>query len=150
MTTTKTPSIRKPYDPSVKTAISFPNATMTKQSFKDECDINTILLKYQKTGFMDPAMVRARGSFGDFTSYDDYHSSLNQILEAQDAFEALPSSMRKRFGNDPGELLAFLEDPANNEEAVKLGLRQAPPPPQPEAPPARQEAPEVPTSKPPA
>jgi len=95
-------------------------------------------------------MVRARGSFGDFTSYDDYHSSLNQIIEAQDAFEALPSSMRKRFGNDPGELLAFLEDPANNEEAVKLGLRQAPPPPPPEAPPARQEAPEVPTTKPPA
>lgn len=160
-----TPKIRKPYDASSRTAISFPNATMTKQSFKDECDINTILLKYQKTGFLDPAMVRARGSFGDFTSYDDYHSSLNQIIEAQEAFDQLPSSLRKRFSNDPGELLAFLEDPKNNEEAYKLGLREHPvepkptrvevvTPPQPKGdqaqPESRQEASEKPTPKPPA
>lgn len=35
---------------------------------------------------------------------------------------SLPAELRKRFRNDPGMLLAFLEDPQNRAEAESLGL----------------------------
>ena len=35
---------------------------------------------------------------------------------------ALPSRVRRRFDNDPAELMEFLADEANREEAVMLGL----------------------------
>jgi len=36
---------------------------------------------------------------------------------------ALPSDVRKRFSNDPAELIDFLADKKNDEEAIKLGLK---------------------------
>lgn len=112
----------------VRTSITFPDQTMAKQSFADECNINTIMLKYQKTGLIDHVQ-RMQGSYGDFTSVQDYQLSLNQVIEAQDAFDQLPATIRKRFANQPSELMAFLSDPANRDEAIKLGLVEPPPPP---------------------
>lgn len=41
--------------------------------------------------------------------------------------------MRKRFANDPAEFLAFINDPENSQEAIKLGLAiEAVPEPTPE------------------
>ena len=51
---------------------------------------------------------------------------MNQIVAAQEAFNGLPAAVRKRFGNDPGQMLDFLDDPQNASEAVKLGLVDAP------------------------
>jgi len=120
--------IRKPYEPSVRVAISFPHASRTKQAFVEESDINTIMKKYEKTGVLDPRLQRGPGSYGDFTSATDYHSSLNQVVAAQEAFYNLPSAVRAKFHNDPGEMLAWLENPKNDAEAIELGLRQAPEP----------------------
>lgn len=113
--------IRRPYDASQASSITFPNTTMAKQAFKDECDINTIMRKYQKTGLFEHVQ-RVRGSYGDFTSVQDYQLSLNQVIEAQEAFDQLPAKIRARFANDPAHLMAFIADDANYDEAVKLGL----------------------------
>lgn len=120
--------IRKPYDASVRSAISFPHASRTKQQFVEESDVNTIMRKYEKTGIIDPRLQRGPGSYGDFTGAQDYHTALQQIVEAQEAFYDLPSGIRAKFHNDPGELLAFLEDDKNRDEAIKLGLVKAPEP----------------------
>lgn len=136
MSNTKQVSIRKPYDASVRSAISFPHASRTKQQFVEESDINTIMRKYEKTGVIDPRLQRGPGSYGDFSNATDYHTSLTQIVEAQDAFYDLPASLRKRFNNDPAELLDFLADDRNRDEAIKLGLVPAP---EPEAPPTKVE-----------
>lgn len=130
----KVKRVRGTYDRTAVT-ITFPEETKAKQSFQAECDINTIMQKYQKTGLIQHVQ-KFQGSYGDFTSVADYQLSLNQVLAAQEAFEALPSSIRARFNNNPGSMLAFLEDPANRDEAVELGLVEPPPaPPPPEAPP---------------
>jgi len=92
----------------------------TKQSFKDECDINNIMRKYKQTGQLPNA--RPPGQGGDFTGFEDYHDSLNRIIAAQDSFMSLPALTRKRFANDPGEFLEFINDPKNIEEAEKMGL----------------------------
>lgn len=113
--------VRRPYDPTVKTSITFPEKTMTKQSFKDECDINTIMAKYQTTGLIEHVQS-VRGAYGDFTSVEDYQLSLNQVIEAQAAFDNLPAKIRDRFANDPARLMSFLQDEANLDEARALGL----------------------------
>lgn len=100
--------------------------SLTLQSEKDSCDINKILAKFKTTGLM--TNVRQSPPInGDYSISFDYHSSMNQILAAQEAFAVLPPALRKRFDNDPGSLLSFLDDPANRAEAIQLGLLEAPP-----------------------
>lgn len=127
--------VRRPYDASVRQSVSFPEQTMAKQSFKDECDINTIMSRYQSTGIIEHVQA-VQGSYGDFTSVQDYQLSLNQVIAAQEAFERLPAKIRERFANDPSHLMAFLQDDNNTEEAVRLGLIPQPPaaPPAPPSP----------------
>ncbi|AXL14705.1 internal scaffolding protein [Microviridae sp.] len=114
-------SIRKPYDPSLLIRVSFPTATMAKQSFKAECDINNIMKKYQATGLITHTQ-KVQGAYGDFTNVTDYHSSINRVNEAHAAFMQLPAKIRKHFDNDPAQMLAFIDDPSNYEKAVELGL----------------------------
>lgn len=142
--------IRRPYDDSQPTSITFPETTMAKQSFAGECDINTIMAKYERTGLIDH-VNKVQSAYGDFTSVQDYQLCLNQVIEAQDAFDELPSRVRERFANDPSRLMEFVQDEANYDEAVKLGLvpakkipaspdsKDAPPvPPAPPSPPEAQ------------
>lgn len=95
--------------------------SMTKQSFREECDINNILKRYQKTGVIEH-VKHYNGQYGDFTGINDYHSACNRVLAAEEAFSTLPSSLRSRFRNDPGEFLSFVNDPKNLDEMVSLGL----------------------------
>jgi len=47
---------------------------------------------------------------------------LIRVQELQGQFAGLPAKLRKRFSNNPENMLRFLEDPKNAGEAVKLGL----------------------------
>ena len=114
-------SFRRPHDPSVKTAIHFNAPSLTKRSMQAECDINNIMRKFQNTGLIDHQNTH-QGQYGDFTSAEDYHASMTRIVEAQEMFEALPSTIRRRFHNDPAEFLEFVADAENRPEAEKLGL----------------------------
>lgn len=128
-------------------AITFPEVGRTKQEFKNECDINYMLATYQRTGIMPPVNPNL-ANYGDFSTVPDFHAALNQVKEAEIAFAALPSGVRSRFKNDPGELIDFLSDPENNAEAVEMGLMD-PPPRQPgEEPPASPEPSPDPTPEP--
>lgn len=95
--------------------------SLTQQQFKDATDINRIIAKYKKTGEF-PLLTKKGGVYADLTNITDYHSMLNSIHNATSAFSTLPAALRLRFHNDPGELLAFLQDPNNREEGIKLGL----------------------------
>lgn len=100
--------------------------SLTKQSFVKDSSIRRILEKYVKTGILgDPTRTPI---FGDFSN-TDYQSGLDLVANVKSQFERLPVKTRERFKNDPSNLLDFLADEKNFDEAVKLGLRQAPPPP---------------------
>lgn len=94
--------------------------TLAQQHFKEECDINTILHRFNITGLLPEAPISPR--YGDFTGIGDYHTALNRVIAAQEEFEALPAQIRARFENDPAQLIEFLNDEANRSEAVELGL----------------------------
>jgi len=113
--------------------------SMTQQHFKDECDINAIIARHDTTGlWSNPVdLVKARQPlFDDFSVLPDFMDAQNFLNEAGDLFNALPSGIRRRFDNNPAELLEFLADPANASEAVALGLVSAPAPSEPVAEPA--------------
>lgn len=92
----------------------------TKQQFKDECDINTIMRKFEKTGVLPP--LSRQGMYGDFTTIPDYQTACDMVIAADSQFMKLSSRIRERFQNDPGKFLKFATDPANAEEMVRLGL----------------------------
>ena len=97
----------------------------TKQAPHAECDINNIMQKYQKTGVLDH-INHHQGDYSDFLSATSYHESMNAVLEAQNAFDSLPSSVRSRFNNNPGDFLAYVHNPNNAAEMVTLGLATPP------------------------
>lgn len=98
--------------------------TLTQQHFAEEVDINNIVSRALKTGLLgDPMSIGTRQAiFTDVASIGDYQSNLNKIIAAQNAFMELPADLRSRFNNDPANLLAFLSDVNNKDEAIKLGL----------------------------
>ncbi len=70
---------------------------------------------------IDPCNVRSP-TYGDFTGPSDYHTALNKIMDAEEAFSDLDSRLRDRFQNDPAQLLEFISNSENYEEALNLGL----------------------------
>lgn len=101
--------------------LKFNKPTRTKQSFKDEVNVNYIIEKFHSTGLLSWVNT-TQHKFEDVSSAQDYQMSVNMILEANDMFDELPANIRKRFDNEPFKLLQFLEDGNNLEEAVALGL----------------------------
>jgi phage internal scaffolding protein len=96
--------------------------SMTHQSAKEECDINNIMKKWERTGIVDH-QNRFQGQYADFTNVpENYQESLNAVLEADEMFMTLPAKIRARFGNDPGAFLDFATDPDNQEAIVEMGL----------------------------
>ena len=100
--------------------LSFSKPSLTKQSFRDECDINNILRQFNVTGQLPVGSVQPQ--YGDFSGITDYQSALNAVMAAQDSFLALPAKLRARFDNDPALFVEFASDEANKEEMKALGL----------------------------
>lgn len=114
---------------------------LTQQQFADETDINNIV-KRDLNGQPIP-INEATPQFADFGDATDYQTHQNYIAEANSAFFSLPAETRYRFKNDPAELLDFVQNPANQEEAIALGLATR----RPEAPPVEDEPEFIPNPK---
>lgn len=95
--------------------------SLTHQSFKAECDIRNIMKRYTKTGVLTHVNSMSP-QYLDASVVPDYQESLNLIISAQETFDSLPSTLRKRFNNDPLEFLSFTSDESNRLEMAKLGL----------------------------
>lgn len=120
-------TIKKKYDQTTKTTLDQTGQiSKTKQSFKDEANVNSIIEKYNKTGQF-PQLLQSNPKYGDFSTPISYQDSLNTILLANEQFNALSSKVRKKFNNDPTEFLQFVSNPQNKEEMYELGLAVKPP-----------------------
>ena len=80
-------------------------------------------------------------TYGDFTDVVDYETVLQRVITAQESFDSLPAKVRDRFKNDPANLIEFLNDESNRDEAIKLGLIN---PPEKPAGPSKGESPQAP------
>lgn len=99
--------------------------SLTKQSFKDECDINMIMKRFKRAmgvDYLSRYQGYVSGEFGDFSQVTDYRTALEQIARAGDVFMALPAKVRAEFQNDPAMFLDFCQNPSNADRLVELGL----------------------------
>ena len=96
----------------------------TEQKHKKDVDINQIMLKASKTGMLP--LAKGSPMYGDFTNAQDFQDCLERIQSADQAFMDLPADIRKKFYNDPANLIAYINDPQNEQEAIELGLLPSP------------------------
>lgn len=107
------------------TALYCDEPSMTKQSFKDECDINLIVQR--AVSGADISHVNSRvAQYGDFTNIPDFQAALDMVNRAHGMFMSLDGFVRERFSNDPAKMVSFLNDPKNRDEAIRLGLVNPP------------------------
>lgn len=125
------------HDPKLRGDIDFTgDPGETDPSHAKDCDINNIVATYHKTGVFPEAGAQVFADVADAPSYQD---AMQIVINAENAFMALDATTRRKFDNDPTQMLRFLENPENVQEAIKLGMMvaKAPtplPPPQKPAP----------------
>lgn len=97
----------------------------TKQSAEPESNINNIMARYKKTGELTH-VAESLGEYRDVSGLPDLEQAMNIVADAQSMFMELPPHIRKRVGHDVGNFLPFLDDPANKDECIALGLISGP------------------------
>jgi len=107
--------------PRRRTQVDPGTISMTKQSHKAECDINTIISQYQKTGIITH-INNNKSEYLDLPNDYDFQHSMNIVLTAQESFSTLPSKVRDFFHNNPGEFLAAFNNPNMRPQLEEWGL----------------------------
>lgn len=102
----------------------------TRQDQADDADINVIVKRFGLTGQLPqvPPKIPLEADFREAGNFD-LGAALRFVRGAEAAFMAFPADVRARFGNDPVQFVSFVEDPANKDECIKLGLIAKDPPP---------------------
>lgn len=95
-----------------------------QQHMKDETDINRLVKVFGATGIVPGADLPAT-EFA-FDEVFDFQTAMNAVVAAERSFAQLPSHVRARFSNNPAEFLSFVDNIENRDEAIRLGLIQAP------------------------
>ena len=91
----------------------------TKQSFKDQCDINKILERHSIKAVDSHQVIYPPEVYHEFQNIDLVEAHA-QIGRAQGIFDALPSEVRNEFKNDALAFAAFASDPQNNDKLGEL------------------------------
>lgn len=94
--------------------------TLVEQHHKDDCDVNKIIPRYERTGILTH-LNAIEGTYGDLTGFD-FETAANMVANANSLFEQLPGQVKKRFRNSPAMFLDFMDNPNNADEMVALGL----------------------------
>lgn len=120
-----TPFIRSPYNYDMNAAgdasgLNCKDKSLAQQQFKEESDINTIVERFRLSGELPTNLHMPQNM--DFETIFDFQSAMNMIRDAQESFAKLPAKVRYRFHNNPAELVDFVSDAENLQEAIKLGL----------------------------
>ncbi len=94
------------------------NDGRTKQSFRDETDINQILKRAQKSGTISH-MTKFQPRYGDFSNFDFLEAQV-MLAKGGTIFDELPVELRREFNQSPAEFFDYVNDPANKERLAEL------------------------------
>ncbi len=83
----------------------------TKQCYKDECDIDKIMSRFNVTGTISH-LAKYGGIYADFSDFD-FHKQNNMLTKGREIFDALPAELRREFGQSASNFFAYVNDPAN-------------------------------------
>ncbi len=90
----------------------------TKQSQKDECDINKLLERSARSGSLSH-LDKYQAVYGDFTNYD-FQENQMKIAQAGTIFEELPAEIKREFKQSPAKFFEYVTDPENAERLPQL------------------------------
>lgn len=96
--------------------------TYTQQEHRRDSDINVILERFKVRDLARAPIPEFGG--GDFTAVSDFQGAVEAVEAAQEQFMMLPSDLRAKHGNDPGNFLEWF-DYAGEEELRSAGLLPA-------------------------
>lgn len=106
-------------------------ASLTKQEFKDDCDIRKIMERARKYGV--PVTDPNQKVFADISNIGDFQSVIQNGMELRQEFANLVrSDVRRLFDNNPEKIWEFMQDPANEEKCIEYGLKKKILPPKPQ------------------
>jgi dTDP-glucose pyrophosphorylase len=108
-------------DGSVRVCTHNKECSLTDQSWKKDCDVNHIVNKYMKTGQLTH-VAKGEGQYLDVSEISDLQDGLLKIKQAEELFRQLPEKVRQ-VCKTPRELVTYLADPKNDDQAVELGLK---------------------------
>jgi len=105
----------------------FNKPSLTRQEFKQDCDLGLLLKRFGRTPEGKRALESAYGfaqnlRFEDVSAVPDFRTARDAVNAANERFMALPALLRRRFNNDPAEFLDFALNPSNLDEMRALGL----------------------------
>lgn len=96
----------------------------TKQSFKDDCDVNLIVKRHASTGafsHLNPRMP----AYGDFSGATELNTAMDLCSQALADFNDLPAAVRQACNNDPVVFLQEVNDPDGVLALAAAGLPMA-------------------------
>lgn len=104
--------------------------SMTRQEFSEECDINSLMARYEKAGGMWPfAMNNQPPAYLDLTGVPtDFREMIDYLAEADRQFMTLPAHIRRDMDNDPVKFVEFATNPENLGKMQEWGLAPRPAP----------------------
>lgn len=80
---------------------------MTKQSFKDDTDVNRLLQKMQKTNSLRHVDEFPESVYREFDGEMDLLTADARMKKANRIFERLPSEVRREFDNNPLRFVTY-------------------------------------------
>lgn len=102
--------------------------SLTDKSFGRSQNTNVIVAKALKhgAGAILDQIVPSELSYGDFTSAGDFQSCMNRTSKAMSDFNSLDAHIRKEFGNDPANLIHFINNIDDNTAQKARDLQLVP------------------------
>ncbi len=83
----------------------------TKQSQKDECDINKLLSRAARSDTLSH-LDKYQSQYGNFADYD-FENHITQIAAGQTIFENLPAEVKREFAQSPQSFFEYVTNPKN-------------------------------------
>ncbi len=93
------------------------NDGRTKQSFKDETDIQKIMARADRAGTISH-LEKFEGTYADFSDFD-FHEQTTKLSKGREIFDALPAEVRREFGQSPAAFFAYVNDVANKDDLAE-------------------------------
>lgn len=111
---------------SLRIQTSFENCpTLTEQHTAHLTDINWLMEKYKPDELAQYLIARTQHRQEivghDFSREPSLQDGMNVVYQARKNFDELPEDLKKQFSNHV-EFLKFIDNPANAEKMVKMGL----------------------------
>lgn len=105
--------------------------SLTEQAHVKELDVNQIVKRHSKDLIQKANELMTSQFSMDNLPGNDFHEAMQIVQKASKSFTSLPSQVRKQFNNSPAQFLDFVQNPANTDAMVAMGLAIAPPPAEP-------------------